>query len=249
MRIGIRRHASPTSQGGAPGTRSPRFVDRGTALASGAVFRVARLLLLASLLAAAPAGAAPSVGEPIVYVSPDGTLPETQPVEVPAADGQSLRLYIDYANDPDVMGSTSGFMCVDANGDETCGFDVRLEMTTDAATFGSFTPASGTAVIVGQVDPTGKQLRVNGIDTGGMSIPAEIGTLELNAATANQLQIAVTGMHRVGAAGQLDAIQDQVIVQLPEPGWAAQLGSGVVALAWLARRRRTRSAASEGPPS
>lgn len=214
--------------------------------------RIAALLSLL-LLWAAPALAVPSVGEPIVYpgTDPQGTPPASLPVEVPAADGQSLLLFIDYENDPDVGFSKSGTtMCVDFDGDETCGFDVTLEMLTDSATFASFTPASGSAVIVGRIDPaTGRTLRVNGIDTGGMQIPAPIGTLVLDAAGANQLQITVTGKHRVGAAGQLDAIQQQVIVQLPEPGWALQLGSGVVALAWLARRRRARSAASEGPPS
>jgi hypothetical protein len=202
-------------------------------------------LLLATALAwaaATPAAAVPSVGEPIVYPSADGTLPATLPVVVPAADGQLLKLYIDYTNDPDGMGTNEGSVCVDGNGDETCGFDVLLEMTTDGATFGSFTPASsGNAVIVGRVDPaTGTTLRVNGVDTSGMLIPAEIGTLVLNAAGANQLQIAVKGVHRVGAAGQLDAIQEQVIVQLPEPGGLGQLGSGLVALALLARWRRVR---------
>jgi hypothetical protein len=199
----------------------------------------ALVLSLGAALLAAPAGAVPSVGEPIVYPSADGTLPATLPVVVQAADGQLLTLYIDYANDPDGMGSTQGVMCVDANGDETCGFDVLLEMTTDGASFGTFTSASsGNAVIVGHVDPaTGTTLRVNGIDTGGMLIPAEIGTVVLNASGANQLQIAVKGVHRVGAAGQLDAIQEQVIVQLPEPGGLLQLVSGVLVLAWLTRRR------------
>jgi len=205
------------------------------------LLRAAAAFLFAGLLLAAPALAVPAVGEPVVYPSPDGTPPASLPIEVPAEDGQSLVLYLDYANSPDVGASVSGGMCVDADGDETCGFDVMLEMQTDGATFGSFTPAAGTAVIVGHIDPaTRTTLRVNGIDLGGMPIPAPIGTLVLDAAGAHQLQISVTGRHRVGAAGQLDAIQEQVIVQLPEPGWLLQLGSGLLALAGLARRRPRR---------
>jgi len=205
------------------------------------------VLLLALLAVAAPARAVPSVGEPIVYpgTDPGGTPPASLPVEVPPEDGQSLELFIDYDNDPDGGASTSGGMCVDANGDETCGFDMTLQLQTDTARFVSFTPASGTAVIVGRIDPaTGRTLRVNGLDIGGMPIPAPIGTLVLDAAGANQLQIAVTGRHRVGAAGQLDAIQQRVIVQLPEPGAPWQLGSGLLALGLMVRRRRRRAAAA-----
>jgi len=210
------------------------------------VRRIAALLSLL-LLRAAPALAVPSVGEPLVYpgTDPQGTPPASLPVEVPAEDGQSLELFIEYENDPDVGLSKSGTtMCVDFDGDETCGFDVTLELQTDSATFASFTPASGSAVIVGRIDPaTGRTLRVNGIDTGGMPLRAPIGTLVLDAAGAHQLQIVVTGRHRVGAAGQLDAIQERVIVQLPEPGAPWQLGSGLLALGLLARRR-CRQAAS-----
>lgn len=209
--------------------------------------RMARLIriavvLVASLSVPPPTSAEPAVGEPVVYpgTDPQGTAPPSLPVEVPAEDGQALELFIDYENNPDVGMSQSGVVCVNANGDETCGFDVKLEMQTDGATFGAFAPAS--AEIVGRIDPaTQTTLRVNGIDTTGMPIPAPIGTLVLDAAGAHQLQIAVTGMHRVGAAGQLDAIQEQVIVVLPEPGAPWQLGSGLLALRWLAWRRRRAS--------
>ncbi len=71
-------------------------------------------------------------------------------------------------------------------------------------------------------------------------VPADIGTLTVDALDANQLQITVQGVHRVGAAGQLDAIQPQVIVNLPEPGGNLLLMYGIAGLAALYRLRRQR---------
>jgi hypothetical protein len=197
--------------------------------------------LLLGLLLPVTATAAPSTGNPVVYHSPDGlgTPPSVSPHEILAENGQPLNLFIDYENDPDGGPSNGSVtMCVDENGDETCGFDVLIEMTTDTATFDTFTPASGK--IVGYIDDNGTSLRVNGIDVNGMAIPAEIGTLTVNALDANQLQIEVKGVHRVGAAGQLDAIQPQVIVNLPEPGVDLLLICGIAGLAALYRLRRQR---------
>jgi hypothetical protein len=211
------------------------------------VTQIAALLL--ALFATTPAWAVASVGEPIVYISsePMGTPRASSPFEVQAVDGQQLELYMDYENSPEVMESQNGDMCVDADGDETCGFDVLIEMATDTAVFAAFTPPASvppSTQIVGRVaqeTPTSPwTLRVNGIDITGMQIPAPIGTLHLDAAGANQIQIKVVGRHRVGAAGQLDAIQERVIAT-PEPTWLWQLGSGLVGLALLARRRRWRS--------
>ncbi|MBW2282633.1 MAG: hypothetical protein JRG82_17995 [Deltaproteobacteria bacterium] len=201
--------------------------------------------LFLGLLLPVTATAVPSTGNPVVYHSPDGlgTRPSGSPPEILAKNGQQIYLFIDYENDPD--GGTSGSagtMCVDKDGDETCGFDVLLVMTTDTATFATFTPASGN--IIGQIDSnTHTSLRVNGIDVNGlgveidMAIPAEIGTLTVDALDANQLQIEVKGVHRVGAAGQLDAIQPQVIVNLPEPAGDLLLMCGIAGLAALYRLR------------
>ena len=195
--------------------------------------------LLLGLLLPVTAAAVPSTGNPVVYHSPDdsGTPPSGSTPEILAENGQQIYLFIDYENDPD--GGTSGgtgTMCVDKDGDETCGFDVLLVMTTDTATFATFTPASGN--IIGQIDSnTQTSLRINGIDVDGMTIPAEIGTLTVDALDANQLQIEVKGVHRVGAAGQLDAIQPQVIVNLPEPAGDLLLMCGIAGLAALYRLR------------
>jgi hypothetical protein len=197
--------------------------------------------LLLGLLLPVTAAAVPSTGNPVVYHSPDGlgTPPAVSPHEIPAENNQQINLFIDYENDPDGGPSddeVGTIMCVDKNGDETCGFDVLLVMTTDTATFATFTPASGN--IIGQIDSnTQTSLRVNGIDVDGMAIPAEIGTLTVDALDANQLQIEVKGVHRVGAAGQLDAIQPQVIVNLPEPGGDLLLMCGIAGLAALYRLR------------
>jgi hypothetical protein len=195
--------------------------------------------LFLGLLLPVTATAVPSTGDPVVYHSPDGlgTPPSGSPPEILAENGQQIYLFIDYENDPD--GGTSGgtgTMCVDKDGDETCGFDVLLVMTTDTATFATFAPASGG--IIGQIDSnTQTSLRVNGINIDGMAIPAEIGTLTVDALGANQLQIEAKGVHRVGAAGQLDAIQPQVIVNLPEPGGNLLLMCGIAGLAALYRLR------------
>jgi hypothetical protein len=204
------------------------------------------IAVLLGLLLPLHAIAAPSIGTPVVFHSPDdnGTPPPgPNPPEIDALDGQPLNLYIDYDNSPDADASSgNGAICEDEDGDETCGFDVLIRMTSDTATFDTFTPAS--TKIVGHIDSnTRTLLRVNGIDTGGMLIPADIGTLTVDALDANQLQITVEGMHRVGAAGQLDAIQPDVLVNLvPEPGGALMLISGFAGLVALERWRGQRGA-------
>ena len=202
--------------------------------------------LLLGLLLPIPALADPSTGNPIVYHSPDdtGAPPSmTNFTLIQAENDQTLNLYIDFDNDPD-RGASSGAgtrMCVDKDGDETCGFDVWIEMTTDTATFDTFTPASGK--IVGQIDTnTRTSLHVNGLDVNGMLIPAKIGTLTLDALGANQLAIEVKGVHRVGAAGQLDAIQPSTLL-VPEPGVGLMLIAGGVGLVALYRLRHCTAAA------
>ena len=201
--------------------------------------------LLLGLLLPIPAQADPSTGDPIVYHSPDdtGAPPSiTNPTLIKAENDQVLNLYIDFENDPD-RGASSGVgtMCVDKDGDETCGFDVWIEMTTDTATFDTFAPAS--TKIVGQIEPnTRTSLHVNGLDVNGMLIPAKIGTLTLDALGANQLAIEVKGVHRVGAAGQLDAIQPATLL-VPEPGLELMLIAGGAWLAALNRLRHCTAAA------
>jgi hypothetical protein len=201
--------------------------------------KVAAALLL-GLLLPVTATAIPSTGNPVVYHSPDdsGTPPSgSTPPEITAENNEQLYLYIDYDNNPDGGASSgAGTMCEDKDGDETCGFDVLITMTTDTAIFASFAPDS--ADIVGYIDPgTLTSLSVNGINVDGMAIPARIGALTVDALGANQLQIVVQGVHRVGAAGQLDAIQPQVLVNLPAPGGRLLLISGIAGLAALYRLR------------
>lgn len=213
--------------------------------------KIATALLVCLLLPASAMAdlSDPSTGNPIVYHSPDdsGTPPPSTGPSVPASEmidtenDQQLFLYLDFQNDPDRGASTRGVtMCVDKNGDETCGFDVWIELITDTATFDTFTPAS--SKIVGQIDTnTRTSLHVNGVDVNGMAIPAKIGTLTLDALGANQLALLVKGVHRVGAAGQLDPIQEVVLV--PEPGVEVMLIAGGAGLAGLNRlRRRTATA-------
>jgi hypothetical protein len=204
--------------------------------------------ILVCLLLPASALAEASTGNPIVYYTPNdsGVPPSSPSASLPATElidlenGQQLFLYIDFENDPDGGISTGNdTMCVDEDGDETCGFDVWIEMTTDTATFDTFTPAS--SKIVGQIDTTRTSLHVNGVDVTGMAIPARIGTLTLDALGANQLALRVKGVQRVGAAGQLDPIQDVVLV--PEPGVELMLIAGGAGLAGLNRLRRRTAAA------
>jgi hypothetical protein len=192
-----------------------------------------------------PAGAAAATGNPVVYHSPDGlgTPASVTPWAIAAADGTELRLFVDYENDGEHdPSSSSGTMCVSKDGDETCGFDVLITMTTSPedvdSKFSNFMAAG--PGIVGMIDPaTSRTLRVNGIDVNGMPMPAPIGTLVVDAAQANQIQIKVEGRHRVGAAGQMDGIQERVIA-MPEPGALWLQASGITAVAILAHRRQRR---------
>jgi len=210
--------------------------------------KIAITTLLLALILPTPAIAAPSVGVPIVYHSPSGTGTRPSgpnPPVIATEDDQPLYLYIDFDNNPDGGASSGGgTMCEDEDGDETCGFDVLLELTTDSATFDTFTPAS--ANIVGRIDPdTRTTFRVNGVDINGMTIPASIGTLTVDALDANQLDIKVQGVHRVGAAGQMDPIDaNVVIVNLPEPDVGLLLISGVAGLSAINRLRQRRAAAA-----
>lgn len=206
--------------------------------------------LLVCLLLPASAMADPSTGNPIVYHSVDdsGTPPPITGPSIPASEviasenDQQLFLYIDYENDPDGgFSSGAGIMCVNKDGDETCGFDVWIELTTDTATFDTFTPAS--TKIVGRIDTnTRTSLHVNGLDVNGMLIPAKIGTLTLDALGATQFVIKVEGVHRVGAAGQLDTIQPATL-PVPEPVVGLMLIAGCAGLVALDRLRRRAAAA------
>jgi MYXO-CTERM domain-containing protein len=208
---------------------------------------------LGLLLAVAVCGLAPlarAADDPRVYHSPgnDGTHvgavpPWPEPYWVNPVDGLEIHLWLD-ADETANQGSSSGTVCVDANGDETCAFDVLLTLTTDTAELVGFQAAS--SQIVGHIDPeTSRTLRVNGVHPlGQLGIPAAIGTLTLDAAGARQLQLQVSGRHWVGAAGQLVAIQaGEPIVMLPEPGHEVLLASGLAGLALLALWRRRRLAA------
>jgi hypothetical protein len=195
-----------------------------------------------------PVHAAAATGNPVVYHSPDGTgTPAELPFPITPADGTQLHLFLAFENDGVADPSNEGTtMCVNKNGDETCAFDVLISLTANAgsdAAFSGFVPAG--PGIVWSIDPaTSRTLRVNGIDVDGMPMPAPIGTLTVDAAGANLVQIKVEGRHRVGAAGQMDGIQQRVIA-LPEPGvlWLQATGiAGVLLLAHLRRRRLARSA-------
>jgi hypothetical protein len=211
--------------------------------------RIARLLLATGPLLVCPALASPAgaaaTGNPVVYHSPDGlgAPAAVTPWVIAAVDGTQLHLFIDYENDGEHdPSSPSGVMCVSRDGDETCAFDVLITMTTspedDDSKFSDFVAAG--PGIVGRIDPdTSRTLRVNGIDVNGMPMPASIGTLTVDAAQANQIQIEVEGRHRVGAAGQMDGIQERVIA-MPEPGALWLQASGIGAVALLAHRRRRR---------
>lgn len=207
-----------------------------------------------TLLLPIAAGAAPATGNPVVYHSPNnGARPAISPYPIAAANDRVLQLYIDFDNTTPDQSTSGTRMCVDKNGDETCAFDISIEMTdgANAATFESFTPGpSGT--FEARIEPVARRsLRINGINANGMLPPvgsactacAKIGTLVVDAAGAAQpFEITVVGVHRVGAAGQLDTIQPRMFV--PEPKRGALLGSGIAAVIAVdslrRRRRRTR---------
>jgi hypothetical protein len=238
------------------------------------------LLLLAARASATPPDCDPATpcGSPVVYHDHYGapcdasiapTLGPLAPYSLPPNARPTLCLYVDYQNDLVANESSGGgTMCVDEDGDETCAFDVRLEIESEDPTypkFESFAPPTGlpaTTKIEWEIEePARRTLRVNGIDASGMAIPAPVGTVTLDreCSTPCTAQVFVRGpcdgsldsgcerqrgSMRVGAAGQLDAIQEQVIaVAVPEPDRTLLLACGLAGLALLARLRRRRLAA------
>jgi hypothetical protein len=205
-------------------------------------------LVLASILAAGGAGA-----NPAVYHSPndDGWRPPqlasgNNPYlwHVRGASNVSLNLWFDPGPNP-----ISGTVCVDATGDASCAYDVRVEAKSGPQLTG-FTPTAPSEVVF---NLTSAELRVNRMPAMPIVGPQKIGVLTMSSGPRYG-QIRVTGVHSVGAKRQLLAIDGLPppppapppnppgvqIVAVPEPDMLILLLSGLAGLAALHRLRASR---------
>jgi hypothetical protein len=208
-------------------------------------------LVLASILAAGSAQA-----DVLVYhsASPSGVKPGYAPY-LPKASSVTLNLWLDPGPTP-----PSNTDCVNATGDASCAYDLRVEVRSDPGgpQLLSFTPTWPT---VGTCTPadvgcnlTSSMLRTNKILLGSPIVGrTKIGQLTVNT-LGKQGAIVVTGVHSVGAGRQLQKINGfpppelppQVpapgvpIAYVPEPGMLILLFSGLAGLAVLHRLRGSR---------
>jgi len=187
------------------------------------------LASLGLLLANGPARSAP-----VVYHSAgntSGLLPY-----VPALPRDATPIIYLYL-DPGSLVSSGPTLCFDADGEESCGFHIEVDVAGDPQ-FILFT-ANGDA----EWDPTfpGNRFVVNGLTTDSPSVgPRLLGMLQLDTSGAQGGNINVTVVQSVAGDGQIDVGSPTTIAFVPEPGFPLLLASGIGGLAVLNRLRRRR---------
>jgi hypothetical protein len=211
------------------------------------------------LLAAGPLFGQADPNRILVYHSdsPGGDPIEEQIAEIATDATDTLELYI-VKGDGD--STISGTRCVDGDGQETCGFEIRLEALADFL-FTSFTPAGpairakmllaesevappSSAPFFGDFD----ELRVNGTKTQPpWNAPSPesvyIGSLGVSTSAdplSNDRMVVTRGRH-VDAAGLLAGVPPHVIA-VPEAPRLSMLLAGALLLEILQRRRRRKLA-------
>ena len=196
-------------------------------------FRITTLVCLAGLLAATEAIAA----QPVVYNSPadDGANPGTS-VSFPLGGIQTLYLYGDGGS----LVSSSGVVCEDGSGEETCGWDVLVE-ARGGVTFTEFRPASDIHHSLGPVT-----LRFNGGNHQlGQLGATKLGELDIDTSAEGSVQI--SGGQTVDAGLRLHDLHVTRLILVPEPGAISSLLAGSALLSALARWRRGARAKSHAP--
>lgn len=199
-------------------------------------------VLIALLALPALAGPAKAGEPPEVFHSPtlDGQPPAATPFSFSTGGGPStLDLWIETGPAPTVSGPQ--VMCVNALGDELCGWLLEIE-TTGGITITGFPPeaslAEGHPIRFHAVSDTRILIiRVNA------ALPAagDLGTLRIGSLA---LFVADDGEVRIGSESEaIDASGRRVVVEgspiaVPEPAVGLGLGAGLALLAGRTRRRR-----------
>jgi hypothetical protein len=179
---------------------------------------------------------------PIVYET--SAIPGAEKILVPGP--QTLNITID-------MGAAagSGTPCVNGDGDQLCGADVRLTLSGDGQ-IDSFNAGSGVIF----EPPSSSVLRLNIMKTDSAPLyllgPQNLGALYITvlgtASETNQVKVEASGQV-VNAAGDLMSISSKIAV--PEPSGLVLLLSGTLGLSALhgLRTRGATATASGGSQS
>jgi hypothetical protein len=186
--------------------------------------RVRIACLVAAALFAQPAFAATQV-----YHSPaDDGVPAVGPPVVSEGGVRSVFLYIDGGSVP----SQTGEACVEGAGDEICGYELHLT-GLDGLTFADFTSDPAADLIE---NLSAGELKLNGLDGVSPSPgPKRIGELLVNATTGGAVEL--TSGEAVGADLESEQLSATTIVSVPEPGRLMLLGSGLLFLVCVGRKR------------
>jgi hypothetical protein len=185
-----------------------------------------------------------------VYSSETNAIPNhSLPLYMAHSDTKTVELYI--AQRPGTP-SSSGTPCVDdTDGDETCGFELKM-LAEDDFRFTSFTEATlgsndeikskkflaGVEVMSGEFD----ELRVNGTNFGDPSVPMHFGSLDVLSGSNQARAKVVSGLH-VDASGDVATLPQIVIIQVPEASRLLMLLAGLALLCPLHHLRSRRIAA------
>jgi hypothetical protein len=130
----------------------------------------------------------------------------------------------------------TGNLCVDATGDASCAYDLRVQVTAGDVQLLAFEP-TGAACDIG-CSLTSNILRVNRlVNTVPLIGPQKVGELTMSTLGPLGGWVKVTGVHSVGAARQLVDIPENTVAFVPEPDQLVLLLSGLAGLAALHRLR------------
>jgi len=185
--------------------------------------------LRAACLVATTLLAGPAVAATQVYHSPnDDGAPASGPPVVCEGGVRSVFVYIDGGP----SASLPGAACHEGVGDEICGYDLYLT-GLNGLTLEGFA-ADPAADLIENL--SAGELKLNGLDSVSPTPgPMRIGELLVNATSGGALEL--TSGEVVGADLTSEQLGTSTIVSVPEPGRLMLLGSGLIFLVCVGRRR------------
>jgi hypothetical protein len=192
-------------------------------------------LLTACVLLAGPARAAVSM---FVDATPDSTCSNTGPIVVtntssPIVLDLCVTIGPTHSPNPCRLGST---------GDDMCAFHVGVDLNTISGFIQNFQPSSSSVKYWPQTFTSStramKFAYVGAASPPSNAGPFKIGTLTVNATQVGGARVLSSGFQVVDSGLQSRLVPTATLATLPEPGFSAQIATGVLALVLLHRVRR-----------